>query len=56
MVGLDKFMKAIGLVRSWVDGTVPDYRKKKSSYMASKPKKTTPKPKKRIYKRKKTKK
>ena len=49
MVGLDKFMKAIGLVRSWVDGTVPDYRKKKSGYTATKPKKRT-------YKRKKTKK
>ena len=46
MVGLDKFMRAIGLVRSWVDGTVPDYRKKK----------TVSKPKKRTYKRKKTKK
>jgi len=53
MVGLDKFMRAIGLVRSWVDGTVPDYRKKKT---VSKPKKATPKPKKRTYKRKKTKK
>ena len=46
MVGLDKFMKAIGLVRSWVDGTVPDYRKKK----------TVSNPKKKTYKRKKTKK
>ena len=53
MVGLDKFMKAIGLVRCWVDGTVPDYRKKKT---VLKPKKATPKPKKRTYKRKKTKK
>jgi DNA-directed RNA polymerase subunit RPC12/RpoP len=40
MVGLDKFMRAIGLVRYWVDGTVPDYRKKKT---ASKPMKPLPK-------------